>query len=311
MMNKQLTLAIIGLCFGSQIVLGQDQNDTTQEIHPLPKTVAQDAKLQEEYAAKAFFEGPTWDPLGKRLYFTSFVDKETKILRLERRGKVMVWLDHTKGINGTYLSNEGRMLGAQAYGQHVMCYGFGKSGPSETIVVAQNSMWNQPNDVCQTPNGNIYFTDPDFKHRKTSAVYVRTTDGTVKKIITTMPVPNGVIAANDGKTLYVGDSHEKLWKSFPIKADGSVGEGKVFFNPDTKRQDSPDGMTIDSKGNLYLSGRGGVWVASPQGESLGLIPVPEFCSNVTFGGEEGKTLFLTCSNKVYSLKMDVKGAQFP
>ncbi|MFH1299987.1 MAG: SMP-30/gluconolactonase/LRE family protein, partial [Planctomycetota bacterium] len=60
----------------------------------------------------------------------------------------------------------------------------------------------------------------------------------------------------------------------------------------------------------YLSGRGGVWVATPAGESLGLIPVPEFCSNVTFGGEDGKTLYFTCANKVYSLKMNVKGGQF-
>ncbi len=310
MISKGIFLAIISLCFYSQVGFGQKQTDSSQEAHPLPGTVAKNAKLQEEYAAKAFFEGPVWDPVGKKLYITSFVDKDTKILRLEGRGKAMVWLDNTKGINGTYLSNEGRMLGAQAYGQHVMSYGFGESGPTDKLIVAQNPRWNQPNDVCQTPQGNIYFTDPDFKNRKTSAVYVKTTDGSVKKIIDSMPVPNGVIAANDGQTLYVGDSHEKLWRSFPIKADGSVGTGKVFFNPDTKRQDSPDGMTIDAEGNLYLSGRGGVWVATPAGESLGLIPVPEFCSNVTFGGEDGKTLYFTCANKVYSLKMDVKGGQF-
>lgn len=311
MMKKAAFIAIVNICICVQMVFGFDEKNPKLETHPIPQTVAKDAKLQEEYAAKAFFEGPTWDPLGKKLYFTSFVDKDTKILRLEERGKIIVWLDNTKGINGTYLSKEGRMLGAQAYGQHVMAYVFGESGPSETIIVAQNPKWNQPNDVCQTPNGNIYFTDPDFKNRKTSAVYVRTTAGNVKKIITSMPLPNGVIAANDGKTLYVGDSHEKLWRSFSIKADGTVGEGKVFFNPDTSRQDSPDGMSIDAEGNLYLSGRGGVWVASPQGKSLGLIPVPVFCSNVTFGGADGKTLFLTCSNKVYSLKMNIKGAQFP
>ncbi|MCA9018612.1 MAG: SMP-30/gluconolactonase/LRE family protein, partial [Planctomycetaceae bacterium] len=114
----------------------------------------------------------------------------------------------------------------------------------------------------------------------------------------------------DGKTLYVGDSHEKLWRSFPILEDGTVGEGRVFFDPATSRKDSPDGMSIDADGNLYLSGRGGVWVASPEGKSLGLISVPEFCSNVTFGGVDGKTLYFTCSNKVYSLKMKVKGGQF-
>jgi len=193
----------------------------------------------------------------------------------------------------------------------VMSYAFGEKGPADTIIVAHNPKWNQPNDVCQTPQGHIYFTDPDFKNRKTSAVYVKTTDGAIQKIITSMPLPNGVIAANDGKTLYVGDSHEKLWRSFPIQADGTLGQGNVFFDPETKRQDSPDGMSIDADGNLYLSGRGGVWVATSAGESLGLIPVPEFCSNVTFGGADGKTLYLTCSNKVYSLKMNVKGAQFP
>ncbi|MEQ8856463.1 SMP-30/gluconolactonase/LRE family protein [Gimesia sp.] len=281
-----------------------------KEAHPVPRTVAPGAELEEEYAAKAFFEGPVWDPVGKKWYFTSFVDKDTKILRLDGEGQARIWLDNTKGINGTYLSNEGNMLGAQAYGQHVMSYGFGESGPSETTVIAANPKWNQPNDVCQTPNGNIYFTDPDFKNRKTSAVYVRTIDGAVKKIITEMPVPNGIIASNDGKTLYVGDSHEKLWRSYPILEDGTVGEGKVFFNPETARQDSPDGMSIDAEGNLYLSGRGGVWVASPEGKSLGLIPVPVFCSNVSFGGVDGKTLLLTCSNKVYSLKMNVPGGQY-
>lgn len=311
MIRKIMFPALVCLCFCLQSASAQDSSKTKREIHPLPKTVAANAKLQEAYAAKAFFEGPLWDPVGKKLYFTSFVGKDTKILRLEEPGKAIVWLDESKGINGTYLSKAGRMLGAQAFGQHVMSYAFGENGPAETLVVAHNPQWNQPNDVCQTPNGNIYFTDPDFKNRKTSAVYVKTTDGAVQKIITDMPLPNGVIAANDGKTLYVGDSHEKLWRSFPIQADGTLGKGSVFFNPETKRQESPDGMSIDANGNLYLSGRGGVWVASPAGKSLGLIPVPEFCSNVTFGGVDGKTLYLTCSNKVYSLKMNVKGAQFP
>ncbi len=311
MISKWMFFAIASLCFCIQVVSGQESSNSSPETHPLPETVAKNAKLQEEYAAKAFFEGPVWDPAGKKLYFTSFVDKDTKILRLEGGGKASVWLDETKGINGTYLSLKGRMLGAQAFGQHVMSYGFGENGPTDTIIVAQNPKWNQPNDVCQTPNGNIYFTDPDFKNRKTSAVYLKTTNGAIKKIITDMPLPNGVIASNDGKTLYVGDSHEKLWRSFPIKADGTVGTGKVFFDPKTKRQDSPDGMSIDAKWNLYLSGRGGVWVASSTGQALGLISVPEFCSNVTFGGADGKTLYFTCSNKVYSLKMNVKGAQFP
>ena len=276
----------------------------------MPSTVEQNAKLVEVYAAESFFEGPIWDVKTARLYFTSFPQGKTQILRLDRPGKVTVWADDTEGVNGTYLSLDGRLLGAQAFGHRLLSYGFGPDGPLDTHVLAYETSWNQPNDVCQTPDGNIYFTDPDFQKRKISAVFVLTAQGTILKIIDDMPTPNGIIASNQGDTLYVGDSHEKLWRSYPIRKDGTVGEGKVFFNPDTENQEPPDGMSIDEVGNLYFSGRGGVWVASPQGESLGLIAVPEFCSNVTFGGARGQTLYLTCQGKVYRLPMNVRGGRF-
>jgi gluconolactonase len=94
--------------------------------------------------------------------------------------------------------------------------------------------------------------------------------------------------------------------------DGSVDQGqlKIFFDPPTENMADPDGMCADAEGNLYFAMRGGVWVVSAEGKSLGLIPVPEFSSNVTFGGADGKTLFVTCDKKVYSLAMNVRGAQF-
>lgn len=280
---------------------------------PIPPTVAVGAGLIEVYSSDAFHEGPTWDPATGKLYFTAFFsgdEKYEQILRLDAPGKATVWADRTKGVNGTCLSNNGRLLGAQAFGHHVLSYGIGPDGPTDVKSLYFDESLNQPNDVCQTPNGNIYFSDPDFKNHKTSAVYLLTPDGKARKILDDMPVPNGVIASNDGRTLYVGDSHLKLWRSYPIQKDGSVGEGKVFFDPDTDNLASPDGMTIDEHGNLYFSGRGGVWVASPEGKSLGAILIPEFCSNVTFGGADGRTLYMTCSKKVYSLEMKVRGGQF-
>lgn len=278
---------------------------------PLPQTVAPGARLTEVYADDSFFEGPTWDPKTGKLYFTSFPDdKPQQILRLDGPGKAAVWMDDTKGVNGTYLSLDGRLLGAQAYGHHLVSYGFGDGGPQDPIDLLGSDTWNQPNDVCQTPSGDVYFTDPDFQNRATSKVFRLSPRGELSIVIDDMPVPNGVIASNDGKTLYVGDSHLALWRAYPIRDDGTVGSGKVFFDPDTDNRASPDGMSIDEHGNLYLSGRGGVWVATPDGKSLGLIAVPEFCSNVTFGGLSGKTLYLTCSNKVYSLQMRVRGGQF-
>jgi gluconolactonase len=84
----------------------------------------------------------------------------------------------------------------------------------------------------------------------------------------------------------------------------------VFFNPDTKDRREPDGMAVDAEGNLYLTGRGGVWAVNPAGGALGLIAVKEFASNVTFGGADGRTLFITCQDRLYNVPMKVKGALF-
>lgn len=276
----------------------------------MPETVAAGATLTEVYAADRFFEGPTWDQNGQRLYFTSFADASAQVLRLDAPGQVTVWMDQSEGVNGTYLSVDGHFLGAQAHGHRVVKYAFGSEGPENPKTLVASDLWHQPNDICQTPNGDLYFTDPDFNERETSIVYRFSRKGELSKVVTDMLVPNGVIASNDGKTLYVGDSHLKLWRSYAIHTDGTVGPGKVFFDPDTENRSSPDGMSIDIDGNLYFTGRGGVWVAGPQGGSLGLIPTPEFCSNVTFGGSDGKILYLTCNKKVYSLRMSVRGGQF-
>lgn len=273
----------------------------------MPSTVEPGASLVEVFADDRFFEGPSWDAGTGKLYFTAFGKDNQQILRLDAPRQVAVWLDNTEGVNGTFLSRDGRLLAAQAYGHRLLSYGIGPDGPNDTQVLVHDARLNQPNDVCQTARGHLYFTDPDFRQRKTSAVYRLDAEGRFTRVIDDMPLPNGLIASLDGRTLYVADSHEKLWRSYPILDDGDLGPGRVFFQPDADNQDPPDGMTIDADGNLYLSGRGGVWVVRPDGRPLGLIATAEFCSNVTFGGREGKTLYLTCRGKVYSLSMSVQG----
>ncbi len=277
---------------------------------PLPPTVEPGASLVELYADDRFFEGPVWDPGTARLYFTAFGKDNQQVLRLEDAGNVAVYLDRTEGINGMYLAADGRLLCAQAYGHRVLSYDVGAAGLTEQTILAEDKTWNQPNDVCQTSTGNIYFTDPDFGRRTTSGVYRLSPDGQVSKVIEDMAAPNGLIASRDGSVLYVADSFRKHWRSYPIRSGGSLGQGQVFFDPATEDRSDPDGMTIDADGNLYFTGRGGVWVVHSTGACLGLIPVPEFCSNVTFGGAEGSTLFLTCKGKLYSLAMRVRGAKF-
>ena len=293
----------------------------------IPATVASGATLVSVYHDSRFFEGPAWDPKTGKLYFTAFGkvngQDNQQILRLDEPNKVTVWLDKTEGVNGMYLANDGRLLGAQAYGHRVLSFAIGDNGPADTKVLLYDTKLHQPNDVAQSPNGDIYFTDPDFANGQTSAVYVITAKGDVKTIIDDMQVTNGLKVSNDGRTLYVADDGPMNWRKYSIQADGTVGPGQLFFDPPVPKgkRTAPDGMSIDEHGRLYLSGSGGVWVVDQFGVSLGLIPVPDlppadgkprpgFCSNVTFGGVDGKTLYLTCQDHVYSLAMTVRGGQF-
>ncbi len=280
-----------------------------------PSTVATNAKLVSVYSDPRFFEGPVWDGVTGKLYFTAFGKEkaDTQILRLDEPGKVTVWADKTEGVNGMALGNDGRLIGAQAFGHRILSYGIGPNGPSDTQVLHFNSALHQPNDVAQAPNGDIYFTDPDFDGKnKTSAVHLLTANGTSRKIIEDMKVPNGLKVSNDGRWLYVADDGPMNWRRYPIQADGTVGAGRLFFDPPVPadKRTAPDGFTIDEQGKLYLSGSGGVWVVDRDGVSLGLIPISEFCSNVAFGGPDGKTLYMTCDKQVYSLAMKVRGGQF-
>lgn len=278
---------------------------------PSPETVSPGAKLVELYSDDRFFEGPTWEPVGKKLYFTAFGKNNQQILRLDAPGQVTVWMDQTKGVNGTFLSLEGRLLGAQAYGQSIVDYGFNKDGSCDARTLFYYDKLNQPNDVCQTRDGDIFYTDPGSKIPP--GAYRLTTKGEVIKFAEDTKTPNGVIASNDGKTVYVGDSTQRNWHAYPVLPAGKMGTGSVFFTPDPKYKSeadgAPDGITIDARGNLYFSGGSRVWVVTPRGKLLGVISTPTFCSNVTFGGVDGMSLFLTCSKKVHSLQMSVRGGE--
>jgi gluconolactonase len=288
----------------------------------LPSTLKPGAKLELLYAADRFFEGPTWDPKTSKLYFTSFPfsfkpEDATHILRWDSSGKATIWLDRAEGINGTRLSTDGRLLGAQVWSHRIMSYGFGPDGPTDARALYSNDKLIQPNDVCQAPNGNIYFSDPDFDHGQKGGVYLFRPNGEAKQIIS-LPMPNGVVTSLDGSTLYVGENRADEWLAYPVKDNGDVGEGRVFFKPPAELAGKArgDGMTVDEHGNLYFAGeccfpdKGGVWVVSPAGKSLGRIPTPEFCSNATFGGPDGTTLYMTCRGKLYSIEMSVHGGTY-
>ncbi|MGQ0634516.1 MAG: SMP-30/gluconolactonase/LRE family protein [Planctomycetaceae bacterium] len=278
----------------------------------LPATVADGAMLTPILADGRFYEGPTWDRESKKLYFTAWHENKSQILRLDAPQKASVYAGPAGAPDGMFLANDGRLLAAEVHGHRIVSYSLGPDGPIDEKVLVSNPRFNQPNDVAQAPNGDIYFTDPGQAQNRPSVVYVSTTDVPYRPIIFDCLAPNGVIVSNDGKTLYVSDDIDNNWRAYGIQPDGSVGPGRLFFDPPVPvdKRIYPDGMTIDEKGTLYLTGNGGVWVVDKFGASLGLIPIKEFASNCTFGGDDGKTLFITCDKRVYSLAMKVRGGEF-
>jgi len=279
------------------------------DIETPTEVVAPGAELVEVYSDNVFFEGPCWDPAGQKLYFVAY--SPMRILRLDSPGSATVWMNTGNGVNGTFIADDGRMLTAEIYTHKIMSYQIGETGPQDPVEMAHDDSWLQPNDLCQSPAGDIYFTDPQWAEPHTqSAVYRRAQTGQVTKVIYDMLTPNGIITSNDGTTLYVADSTAKEWRAYTIHPDGSIGSGRLFFKPASANPDVPDGMTIDEYGNVYMTGMGGVWVAAPNGDFVTMIPTPETASNATFGGPDGKTLYITCDKKVYSLQMLVRGGRF-
>ena len=276
------------------------------------KLIAPGSKLVELYSGRHFYEAPCWDNKTGKLYFAGWAQDRLQFLRLDEPGKAEVVIDDVDrkiGINGAFMSTDGRMLTAEVKAHRVASYEVTEAGLQNARTLAHDPQWKQPNDICQSPNGDIYFSDPHWGgDHSQSAVYLLSRSGEVKKVADDLSGPNGLIISCDEKTLYVADSIDRLWKSYAINADGSVGKGKVFYADSceydlSKGSDLPDGMTIDRQGNVYLTGLGGVRIVSPGGKLLWMICIDEKTTNVTLGGDDGRWLFITCDRKVYGLRM--------
>ena len=172
-------------------------------------------------------------------------------------------------------------------------------------------MLNGPNDLWVRRDGGLFFTDPFYKRpywkrgakeQEGECVYFLAPDHkTLVRVIDDLKQPNGIIGTPDGKTLYVADIGAGKTFRYTLKPDGSAIEKKLFCELGS------DGMTIDSQGNLYLTGKG-VSVFDRTGKKIEQIDVPEpWTANVCFGGKDRRTLFITASKGFYSIRTRVKG----
>ncbi|MGE5275684.1 MAG: SMP-30/gluconolactonase/LRE family protein [Acidobacteriota bacterium] len=276
-----------------------------------------------------FTEGPIWIPGEKHLLFSD--PNSNVIYRYVPDGKLEVFREPSgyagadigeygqPGSNGLTLDREGRLTIDQHGNRRVIR--LEKDG-RETVIADRykGKRLNSPNDLVYRSDGTLFFTDPPFglpkffddprKELKFSGVYAVTPKGKLRLLTDALTGPNGIAFSPDEKWLYVGDWDEKkkVVMRYPVRPDGSVGKGDVFFDmTSAPGEDAIDGIKVDQKGDLYVSGPGGLWVLSPEGKHLGTIVPPRHPHNFAWGDEDGKTLYLCARSGLYRMRLAVPG----
>lgn len=256
----------------------------------------------------AFTEGPAADKKGN-VFFTD--QPNDRILKWDAStGKVETYMEPSGRANGLYVAPNGDLL-ACADNKNEL-WRIDKNKKETVLVDGFNGMTlNGPNDLWVDRKGGIYFTDPLYPRpywtenptrvAEKQVYYLAPGAKEIQVVASDLKQPNGIVGTPDGKTLYVADINDSKTYSFHINKDGSLSDRKLFVDMGS------DGMTLDSKGNVYLSGKG-ITIFNKAGEKIGHIPIDQnWTANVTFGGKDRKTLFITASTAVYTVAMDVAG----
>jgi gluconolactonase len=270
--------------------------------------IAPGAKLEKLAEAFKFTEGPAADAKGN-VYFTD--QPNDRILKYDTDGKLTTWMQPCGRSNGLCFGPDGKLWACADEKNEL--WAIDVETKKHTVVVSDymGKLLNGPNDVWVRPDGGLYFTDPFYKRdywkrgpkeQDTEGVYFISPEGKgITRVVDDMKQPNGIIGTPDGTILFVADIGANKTYSYAIKKDGTLADKKLFCELGS------DGMTIDEKGNVYLTGRG-VTVFDKAGKKVAHIDVPEvWTANVCFGGSDMKTLFITASTRLYGLKMNVKG----
>jgi gluconolactonase len=294
--------------------------------------VPKGAKLEKIADGFTWVEGPVWDKRERALLFS---DIPANTVYRWREGEGVKPFLTPSGYSGTrpFAGKEPGSNGLtfDVNGRLVLC----KHGDRQIARLEADGTFttladrydghriNSPNDLVFKSNGDLYFTDPPFglprafddpDKASVQGVYRISKDGKLTLLITDIKAPNGIAFSPDEKTLYVSDVNPQraAWLAYDVKEDGTVTNGRVFFDATRWRKDpffGPDGFKVDEHGNLFGARPGGISVFAPDGTHLGDIETGQPTSNVAWG-EDGPTLFVTGGSSVYRMRLATKGVGF-
>ena len=298
--------------FGLSVGLSLVSQSLFAQLEDKRGIIAKGAQLQLVQDGFSFTEGPAVNRFGD-VYFTD-----------QPNDKIYVWNANSNQVslakegagrsNGLYFQLDSKLIAAADLRNELVEMDL-QTGKEKVLVPSfKGKKLNGPNDVWVRPSGGLYFTDPLYPRpywegirgkemqQDGQHVYFLSEDRTeLFRVTQDLKQPNGIIGTPDGKYLFVADiGASKTWK-YDIQADGYLTNKTLFCEMGS------DGMTIDDKGNVYLTGKG-VTVFDRNGSKIAHIPVPEdWTANVTFGTLERNVLFITAMDAVYTLKMKSRG----
>jgi len=307
----------------------------------LDKLILPGAVIEKLAEGFQWTEGPVWIPAQDCLLFSDIPNNA--IMQWSEKGGIRQFLKPAgytgtkprggeSGTNGLLLDRQGRLVMCQHGDRRIVRVEKDKSWTT-LVDRYQGKRLNSPNDAVFKSNDDLYFTDPPYglpkgpddtdRELPFCGVFRATPAGQVTLLTDRMTRPNGIGFSPDEKTLYVAQSDpaKALWMAYPVKSDGTIGAGRVFFDCTSwvqkRRADQPDkpglpglpdGLKVDKQGNLFATGPGGVSVFSPDGTLLGRINTGVPTSNCRFG-DDGSMLYMTANTWLCRIRTTTKGLE--
>jgi gluconolactonase len=295
----------------------------------LNRLVPPDAKLEKLAEGFQWSEGPIWIPDYHCLLFSDV--KANTIFKWKEGEGASVFLRPSgytgsiprggePGSNGLTLDHAGRLVLCEHGDRRIARLEL--TGHKKTLVeFYQFRRFNSPNDLVYKSNGDLYFTDPPYgllgtnhdvgKELLFNGVYRLKPNGELTLLTDTLTFPNGLAFSPDEKKFYVAvsDPNRAVWMVYDVQPDGTIANGRVFFDATTLTRNYPglpDGMKVDRNGNLFAAGPGGILVFSPDGTHLGTINTGEPTANCNWG-DDGSTLYIAANHYLARIKTGTKG----
>src|SRR6266704_3230599 len=315
-----------------KVAISETAAQVVRKDPAVDEIVPANAKIEKLAGGFLFIEGPIWIPHTEDTDgYLLFSDPNNNLIyRWTQDGQLSIFMTKSgyrgldigeynqPGSNGLTLDKQGRLTINQHGNRRVVR--MEKNG--QLTVLAdhyEGKRLNSPNDLVYKSDGALYFTDPPFglpkffddprKELAYSGVF-RVSDGKVQLLATDWTAPNGLAFSTDAKFFYVDDwdVKKKVVLRYRVERDGTLSHGEVFFDMTSEPgEQALDGMKIDQKGNLYVSGPGGVWIISPAAKHLGTIKAPELPANFAWGDEDGRALYMTARTGLYRIRLKIPG----